>query len=875
MAYENVKFAYNNFCIAPTAGNFCSVDTTNVNALLRFKNSSGDDITSYTFNPNISQGTEIKSLEYSGPKTSLAVAQLGNELPFFTLEHNSSTQCTIRRWKLSTTNARLELDKTIVKSTAGSYYFDCYDMAIEYYHTEFDGATATGTGYITVDSVGKMEVGDKLLLGPSSDMDNQYAFEWVEITSINGSDVYITASGVVPPQNEYDNANPITYYKNIFLFSDIGQNNDSTKGSLYKIDPNDGSVLSVQDGGLYADVRSSAWSSAYQCVGMIKGSNLLYIDPNDNYEVKKSHALTNIEDDDATIIPIYDLIFDSTTIYRLQQKTTLRDDSGDKTTTDWTTYNYHRDTTSPYTKSISLAVDPDGIVINNDQVTITAVVRDQFGVGLLSQDVYFEKSGGDPNGNFDPNTPAMVTTNASGIATIIYDVGDYDISGTNAEVNIKAKTDGASTLTGSQYVWDNVSLFLYSNFTTDLINITQKPTLSGPWPTEGSDLYTQIYMTQVSGMKNEFNVKQLSKFQFPGGAWEGISAPSSEATSVRQLLAQENELKLDQINDEFNNETSIFQNKELSNDLQLSQTYVSRHLTSGHKDDVDIDQFKFIEDAVPAFWSEKNPTNTNIWIRLRPFADSLDQNSLIFRVKEISYAGDTDYTDVASLCTVTPFDAGGGLQGLDILYDPSNDFHHNGIVYVSIEVYDNASIPNIILIDYWFKIIPDYKAPYIVNENPAREEEDVATNTNISFDILDAGVGVDINTLELHVNARRIQTHSISAISGGYHISYNPSKDFNYGETVEITIKIRDASDYENMLYDMWRFYIAGSTGPWIDRGSFDPRNCAKGVYRKRTGISFNVYDINDTGVDQESMLVTIGGRERNVNIVPIIYRQE
>ena len=37
MAYENVEFAYNNFCIAPTAGNFCSVDTTNVNALLRFK----------------------------------------------------------------------------------------------------------------------------------------------------------------------------------------------------------------------------------------------------------------------------------------------------------------------------------------------------------------------------------------------------------------------------------------------------------------------------------------------------------------------------------------------------------------------------------------------------------------------------------------------------------------------------------------------------------------------------------------------------------------------------------------------------------------------------------------------------------------------
>ena len=50
------------------------------------------------------------------------------------------------------------------------------------------------------------------------------------------------------------------------------------------------------------------------------------------------------------------------------------------------------------------------------------------------------------------------------------------------------------------------------------------------------------------------------------------------------------------------------------------------------------------------------------------------------------------------------------------------------------------------------------------------------------------------------------------------------------------------------MLYDMWRFYVTNSTGPWIDRGSFDPRNCAKGVYRKRTGISFNIYDIDNTG---------------------------
>lgn len=874
MVYESIEFNYPNFCIGPKADNFCSID--HENDWMQVKNSTGDLIKTYDLDTSIDN--EIKSIEYAGPRDlSQSLANLGEDLPFFTLDRDDVNGIYfVREWRLSTANSKLELENTISGSTGD---VDCYDMSIEYYHTGFAAPTATGTGQIQVDSLGKMEAGDNLLLGPSGDADNLNDFEWVEITSISGGWVYITAPGPMPPKYEYTGSDDISYYKSIFLFSDTGENGDETKGALYKINPydlnpSDPTILDTRYSGLYSNVRSSAWSTTYQSIGMVKGSNLLYVDPNNDYEIQKSHALTNIQADDVTNIPIYDLVFlDPSTIYRLQKKITLNDDEGNKTTTSWDTYNYHRDTVAPYTKSISSAVDPDCIVLHSDQVEITAVVRDQFGVGLSSKLVYFTKAGGDPSGSFDP-VNGQVYTDANGIATITYETGDYDLGGTNAEINIKAKTDGASTLTGSQYVWDNVSLFLYSNFTTDLINLIQKPTLIGAWPIEGSDLYTQLYMTQVSGMQNEMHVKSLSKFQFPGGHWIGSNPPEDEATSIRQLEKFEGEKYVRQL-EEVDIETSLFQKKEISNDLQLSQIYISRHLSTGHKDDVDIDQFRFIEDALPAFWSEKNPVNTDIWIRLRPFAFSLNQDTLIFKVKEISYAGDTGYKDVASSCSVSTFDAGGGLLGLDITYNPSNDFHHNGVVYVSIEVCDNAAVPNIILTDYWFRIIPDYKSPYIVNENPAREEENVVTNTNISFDILDAGVGVNINTLELHVNSRRIQTHIISAISGGYHISYNPDKDFYYSQSVEITIKVEDASDYRNMLYDMWRFYIAGSTGPWIDRGSFDPRVCARGVYRKQTGISFNVYGIDDTGVDRESILVTIGGKTRDVTIIPIIYRLE
>lgn len=879
MAYENVEFVYPNFCISPTTEVFCSIDPSN--DVMRIKNDSGTLLASRALDTGV---LGIKSLEYPGPRnTGVAYGLWGDNLPFFTLERNNAVQCTIREWRLNTTAAQLQLENTIVKTTAGSNYFDCYDMAIEHYHTTFASNTAIGTGKIQLTAYDNVEIGDKLLLGLSSDVTNLNASEWVEVTSVSGSWVYITSDGAPPTVYEYVNGDDITYSKAIWLFSEIGQNNDSTKGALYKLDINDGSVLEVENSGLYSvwnatsEWSAAAWSLDYDAIGFVKGNNVIYVDPNNNYYVTKSQTATNIDDDDATILPVYDLVFDTNSIYRLQKWITLRDDDGGKTTTIWTTYNYHRDTLVPYTLSISLSVNPDGVVLNNESIYLTAVVRDQFGVGLSSKTLFFSKTG-DAGGEFTP-IDGQVTTSSSGVATIQYTTDYYDPAGAfsdGEEIVISAKTTGGSTdlgITGyAGWIWGDASVSLWRKFTTDIEQITQKPTLSGTWPTEGSDLYSQVYLTQIIDKQEELSLTGFSKFQFPGGHWGPTGAPTDVARSVRQLEQVSDQVRLDQLPDDVENELPLIQDKQVEKELQFSQTYISRHLTSGHKDTTQINQFQFIEDAIPAFGSEKNPINTNIWIRLRPFGFDLDQSTLVFKVKEVSYVEDTGYIDVTALCSVAPFDAGGDLTGLDITYDPAQNFHYNAIVFVSIEVHDKAPTPNIILTDYWFKIIPDFKAPYIVNESPAREAEDVLLDTDISFDVLDVGVGVNIDSLEFYVN-NRIKLPNTTTIPGGYHVSYNPPEDFFYGQTVEIIVKIKDASGYENALYDMWRFYCVGSTGPWIDRSSIYPKTCAAGVRRKQTNISVNVYAIDDTGVDRESLLIEIGGKERDVRITPIVYR--
>jgi hypothetical protein len=866
MAYENIQIANPNFCLSPRSDEFGSIDHSA--GVFRFKTSAGVTQVTYTLDNSV---TEIKALEYLGPRSlALAYGQYKDLLPVFTLEHVSSSGCLIKKWYIDDVGvSELKLQQTISLTSSGSYRFDCYAMAVENYETTFSAATTTGTGFIQVTSSSGMATGDVLLLGPSTDVDNPQAFEYVTITSVSGSNVYITASGAIPPHYEYVSTNKISYFRNIFLFSDIGQNGDVSRGSIYTINSTSGTVLEVNDSGIYSGVRAASWSRDYQAVGFVQDNNILYWDKTTK-QIQKSQVMTNIESDDFTLISVYGLAFHNSGIYRLQLKTTLCNDSGVKTTSSWSTYNYQTDMIVPYTRSIDINPSPGGTVRPTEIISFNGVVRDQFGVALSSKNVKFYD---DNNvGTFTPLN-GETTSDSNGAFSMIFTLDFAAAAGPppdTIDAVIKVRVDGSSTtIYGSQYVWDGFVLLFNKRLRIE----------AGDWTGYSTGLITQVetevdnftLLTQVSGVQDSFNLIQLSKFQFPGGDWVGINPPSTGLVPlIKQVTTLSRSATLDQIPSSFNNAFPIDQLKEKTDTGQISQLFISRHTSTGHKDTALINQFQFVVEAVPAFWSEKNPTDTDIYIKIRPYAFSLNQSTLVFKVREVSYVGDTGYVNVTSLCTVTTFDAGGGLLGLNITYNPTGSFHHQAVVYVSIEVYDVAPIPNIILTDYWFKIIPDYRAPYIDNEVPGREEEDVVVSTNIEFDILDIGEGVDISTLAMYVDNRLVYP-TVSGISGGYHVFYDPPIDFYYGQHAEIFVDVRDING--NLLHDAWRFYCAGSTGPWIDRFSVFPKTCSRGVYRKVTGISVNVYAIDETGLDPDSILITIGGKTRNVSITPIIYR--
>ena len=336
------------------------------------------------------------------------------------------------------------------------------------------------------------------------------------------------------------------------------------------------------------------------------------------------------------------------------------------------------------------------------------------------------------------------------------------------------------------------------------------------------------------------------------------------------------------------------------NELHFSQLNLSKHSywVDGHHSltlntNVRLDQFIFVEDAVPVFWSEKNPRETDIWIRLRPFAFSLNGDTLKFFVREVWTVNDTHYDtgyyDVVQKygwppnndkITLNYFDAGGGALGIEFTYDNPDIYHHNAIVYVHIEVEDTAAEPNFIYTDYWFKIIPDYNSPYIVNMDPDREEDQVPLDTKIYFEIKDDGEGVDIDTLEVYLNSRIIYHSGMSSNPGTNIVEVNKNHykvtialpyTLQYDKAYSIGVIVSDISDSKNILRDSYRFYTKVSDLPWFT--DFDPKLCKRGMPRFRD-VSFLVLGSGD-GVDKGTIKLQVHDKDvtDKSKIVPVIYR--
>jgi len=912
---ENIHLKYPNFCLGPmgtgnAASTISSINQDDATTILRIKTFAGGLIADYTLSSNIVN--ELIHLEYVGP----LVESMVDGLTFFTIERVDSTRCIIKRYETRASSNQLNLKHQIVKFTTGLYYYDIKAAAVEYYRRSFSLHNPGGIDYLEISNAGKITSGTRLFLGPSNDGDNEGACESVVVNYVAGKTVYLTSDLVY----QYVIGDKISFYTDVYLVSNLGMGGDTSRGTIFKVDADSGSVIGANTDKVYRNIDVARWCLPTETIASISNYNMLFINPYLSYYNWKSMYLNNLEYNNSDLIHISDVIFENVAnipVYLLSTKRTVRDDDGNRTTEDWGTwYNYVQNTLSPYSNSIEI-YSKESVIIGNTGSTILYVkVVDQFGVGLLGKTVYFYMSP-DGLGYFTP-LGAQVDTDSNGEASIL-----FTFNSTSSErrvIEITCKTDGSSSYTGSQYVWNSIRIF-------QEIGISDE----GKLYTWEDDISSGLgVITTITSAFNSMNMYTKSFFTNPGGDWGGYSYASEVPIYLPGLIVNLGESPkysfsaeppfscgptslqccmpntIHQI-EEFESVVQTKQSKEFkclteyegaptsafkyeepyfivqqiieSFDLQLSQLKTSGHTHWIGATPYDylwtyvtLDQFIFVEDAIPKFWSLKNPVDTNIWIRLRPFAYSLSQSTLRMFVREIWWAGDTGYVDVTSQLSISDFDAGAGVLGLEVTYNPIQDFHHNSVVYVFIEVYDIAPNPNRITTNYWFEVIPDYKSPYLENLSPSREQDNVNVDTDIYFEIKDIGTGVDIDTLQLYINSRIVIPTSIVKVSDyHYKITYTPPTNFFFDKRITVGVIVNDLAEFDNWLNDRYAFYTAESDDIFFT--ALEPGICKRGLSRF-TDVSFIALGIG-SGVDRDTLRLQV--REKDVTdqstIVPVIYR--
>ena len=897
--YENIQIECGNFCLGPQIGTFATIDYSDVTHRLRIINTSGAIIKDYTLSFNLSY--TFLGVEYVGPRN-LTAAITG--LPFITVERINEDNCIIRKWELDENLSILNLVSQVLKTTAGT---DCYDInafAVENYTRSFYLAYAANAYNIRLNNTSRIASQTKLLLGPSTHISNYGALELVNVNYVEGSTVYLSNRTLYA----YRDGDPVTFYPNIYLFSNRGYTGDIRQGTLFQLDAATGAKSNYLTKNEYRNIECACWSQYLDSLIFVRKTTALFVKPYEGYTTWRSMFLNNVKKDNFTILPVSSIKFDDINVYKLMKGITLRTDVGSKIDISWTNYNYWPDTISLYTNSVEVSSDNSFLIGQGQTTTLKVFVKDQFGVALRDVQVNFSLKSGDNGYVFDPLN-GQVFTDISGEASVDYTSGNsYD-----GQTVIAARAEGGSSYNGSEYVWNTISIFTTILFDVQIKTLTKENTLDSDMliQQESNIFYAGYEDTIESGTGNTIKtpflprarLRMKSLFTYPVGDWipypngmykgkfpfynfstrtDGVTKNKFDNAFPVVKTVKDKDFKgyIHQISNDEGHTTKVLNISNTYNgSMHFSQLHLSRHFhyINGVYNEYliakdSLNAFRFVDETVPAKYSEKNSIATHIWVRLLPYSAALNPSTFKFYVTEAwsdaSGVHMRTFGDVTSLGTIESF-VGGGLE---FYYQPAEPFGYNSVIYVTLEVYDTAAEPNRIGTEYWFTTIADYKAPYLINLSPGREDQNISVDRDIYFEIKDDGTGINMDTLEVFLNSRRIVPTLITAISSKhYQVTINLPSNLQYDKRYSVSVNVEDFTSTRNTLRDNYRFYTMESADVIFD--PIDPMFCKRGTSR-RQGLTF-IAAADKDNLDEDTLRIQFDEKDitDKTRKTPIIYR--
>lgn len=168
-------------------------------------------------------------------------------------------------------------------------------------------------------------------------------------------------------------------------------------------------------------------------------------------------------------------------------------------------------------------------------------------------------------------------------------------------------------------------------------------------------------------------------------------------------------------------------------------------------------------------------------------------------------------------------------NGYRITIVPYTNFGYNQEVDVTIDAEDNASwiMPTD---SYRFYTRADTDPPYVINESPEPDETGLPVSTNISFDILDAGEGVNLSSIVVTVEGTNyyngVDGFSYSELSeNNYEVNIDPPENFEFNQVVDVSINASDLADPANIMPAYEYSFTCGQDDEPPEVVIWDPEN--------------------------------------------------
>lgn len=191
----------------------------------------------------------------------------------------------------------------------------------------------------------------------------------------------------------------------------------------------------------------------------------------------------------------------------------------------------------------------------------------------------------------------------------------------------------------------------------------------------------------------------------------------------------------------------------------------------------------------PSNGAQDQPFDSNVTFTITDNQSGIDLNSVIVNVYT------STYTQASPQLTYS-----GVPTDYDFIINPANDFPFNTGITVVIQAADISG--NVMSPKTFSFNSPDTQAPTVANVNPHNGQKNVPLNSNVSFDVRDDSLGVDISTVTFMLDGVEYFPSSPGVTQSGdasqYSFVIDPANDFP--ELTEISLIVTAADLGGNVM---------------------------------------------------------------------------